>query len=95
MDRALQPMLYPTRNAQLLVKQLGDLATQSGVEVFTGDLETCTQGEDYRSFTVDVTRNDWRRIQPKLLANGWKPFGGEALVYSLPEGTFVIADPNF
>jgi hypothetical protein len=88
-------MPYPTKNAMLFVNELCAIASRNGAEVFAGALETCAQGEDYRSVTIDVTRSDWRRLQPKLLAAGWKSFGGDTLVHPLPDGTFVISDPSF
>ena len=87
-------MPYPTRQAALIVSSLNDVAARAGAEVFVGELETCGQGEDYRSVTVDVTASDWRRIQAKLLATGWKPFAGTTLVYSLPDGAFLLIEPN-
>ncbi len=88
-------MSYPVQAATALIHQLDSIASANGGNAFVGELQPDAHGPDYRSVVVDITRQDWRRIYPKLLASGWTSYGEGGMVHNLPEGAFVVAMPSF
>jgi hypothetical protein len=91
----IQTVTYPNESAQSAIAHLDAIASAGGANVFVSELASDPHGEDYRKVTVDITRQDWRRIHPKLVAAGWSNFGEDSLAYSLPQQHYVIAQPSF
>ena len=88
-------MSYPTSLATSLVDQLESIASANGGNAFISGLMPDAHGAEYRQVTADITRTDWRRIYPELLAAGWRGYGEAGLVHPLPEGQFLVVIPQF
>jgi hypothetical protein len=87
---------YLDHQASLLINQLNLIASANGGNAFLGELEQDPHNSDYWSVSVDITKHDWRRLQPRLLQIGWQRFGrNEEMIHELPNQQFVVARPSF
>jgi hypothetical protein len=86
---------YPTQRASALADELNEIASANGGNVFVSDLQPDPHGSDYRAITIDITRHDWHRIHPRLVAAGWSSYGDGGMVHSLPEQNYLVAIPSF
>jgi hypothetical protein len=93
---ALLLVSFPDHQATLLVDQLNRFASASGGNVFLGEIAQDPHNGDYRTVSVDITKQDWHRLQSKLAQAGWQRFGHEGdLIHALPGGGFLVARPKF
>lgn len=88
-------MAYPTDVAQRLADELSSVGSRNGGNVYVGGIEANARGEDYRQITVDINRQDWKRLRSTFVGLGWSGFGDDALIHNLPNGTFLVAVPSF
>jgi len=88
-------MSYPLNIATTLVDELDAIASARGGNVFISGLKSDVHGPEYRVVTADITRHDWHRIYPQLVAAGWSSYGEHGMVHTLPEGNYVIVSPQF
>jgi hypothetical protein len=88
-------MSYPTSLATTLVEQLDAIASANGGNAFISGLKPDAHGAEYRQVTADITRSDWRRIYPELVAAGWRSYGDGGMVQALPQGHFLVVVPQF
>ena len=88
-------MPYPVETARSLIDGLTDLGSKNGAEIFLGPLMDDPHGYDYRRVVVDVTRKHWQQMRAAMFAAGWHSFGEDSLIYDLPGGSYLLADPSF
>lgn len=86
---------YPIESARDLIRSLNFIGSKNDGEVFLSDLMDDPHGYDYRRVVVDVTRQHWRQMRGAMMTAGWHGFGEESLIYNLPGGNYLLADPNF
>jgi hypothetical protein len=87
---------YPDHQASLLINQLNLIASANGGNVFLGDLKQDPHNSDYRSVSVDITKQDWHRLQTRLAQAGWQRFGdNDEMIHELPGRAFIVARPSF
>lgn len=88
-------MPYPTHSATLLIDALNSYVSTDAGNAFVGEMKNDPLGPDYRAVTIDITRPDWRRLQKRLFAAGWRNFGEQEVIHELPEGCFIVVYPSF
>jgi hypothetical protein len=87
---------YPDHQVSLLINQLNVIASANGGNVFLGEVELDPHNSDYWSVPVDITKQDWHRLQGKLAQAGWQKFGeNDEMIHALPERHFIVARPSF
>ena len=86
---------YPVERALNLINDMTVIGSKNDGEIFLGELSDDPHGYDYRRVVVDVTRQHWRQMRGAMLTAGWHAFGEDSLIYDLPGGNYLLADPSF
>ena len=86
---------YPIDKALTLINDMTVIGSKNDGEIFLGGLVDDPHGYDYRRVVVDVTRQHWRQMRGTMLSAGWHSFGEDSLIFDLPGGNYLLADPSF